>query len=127
MLPPFKLGLGGVVGSGAQYMSWITLDDTVAALCHLIDHAGALEGPVNLVAPNPVTNREFTHVLGHVIKRPTAIPLPALAARLALGEMADELLLSGQRASPERLEASGFPFQFPHLEGALQHVMETHG
>ncbi len=127
MLPPFKMGLGGVVGSGTQYMSWITLDDTVAALCHLVDHALALQGPVNLVAPNPVTNREFTHVLGHVLKRPTAIPLPAMAARLALGEMADELLLGGQRVSPERLEASGFRFQFPQLEGALQHVIETHG
>jgi uncharacterized protein (TIGR01777 family) len=127
MLTPFKLGLGGVVGSGKQYLSWITLDDAVAGLCHLVDHQQHFEGPVNLVAPNPVTNREFTHLLGHAIKRPTAIPLPAVAARLALGEMADELLLASQRVSADRLRASGFAFQFPELEGALQHVSETHG
>lgn len=128
MLPPFKLGLGGVVGNGRQYLSWITLDDIVAGLCHLLDHAGGLAGPVNLVAPNPVTNRAFTRTLGRVIKRPTVVPLPAAAARLALGaEMADELLLKGQRVSPARLEASGFRFEFPELEPALRHAIETHG
>jgi len=125
MLPPFRLGLGGVAGSGEQYMSWIALDDAVASLCHLVDRGRDLAGPVNVVAPTPVTNREFTHALGRVIRRPTAIPLPAVAARLMLGEMADELLLAGQRVSAERLQASGFRFRFPQLESALRHVIET--
>ena len=106
-------------------MSWIALDDAVASLCHLVDRGRDLAGPVNVVAPTPVTNREFTHALGGVIRRPTAIPLPAVAARLMLGEMADELLLAGQRVSAERLQASGFRFRFPQLESALRHVIET--
>ena len=125
MLPPFKMGLGGVVGSGAQYMSWIALDDAVAALQHLIDHGDAMSGAINVVAPNPATNRDFTRTLGRVIKRPTALHVPALAARLAAGEMADELLLVSQRASSKRLEATGFEFRFPELAAALKHVIET--
>ncbi len=125
MLTPFKMGLGGVVGGGDQYLSWIALDDVVTGLCHLIDHSQRLPGPVNLVAPNPVTNREMTHVLGRALGRPTVIPVPAAAARLVLGEMADELLLASQRVSSERLQSSGFEFQFPELEGALDHALTT--
>ena len=125
MLTPFKMGIGGVVGGGDQYLSWIALDDAVTGLCHLIDHGGRLPGPVNLVAPNPVTNREMTHALGRAIRRPTAIPVPAAAARFVLGEMADELLLASQRVSSERLQSSGFEFQFPELDGALEHVLTT--
>ncbi len=125
MLTPFKMGLGGVVGGGDQYLSWITLDDVVTCLCHLIDHGERLPGPVNLVAPNPVTNREMTHALGRALRRPTAIPVPAAAARLVLGEMADELLLASQRVSAERLQASGFEFQFPELDAALDHALTT--
>ncbi len=125
MLTPFKMGLGGVVGGGDQYLSWITLVDVVTGLCHLIDHGERLSGPVNLVAPNPVTNREMTHALGRALRRPTVIPVPAAAARLVLGEMADELLLASQRVSAERLQASGFEFQFPRLEPALEHALTT--
>jgi len=125
MLTPFKMGLGGVVAGGSQYLSWIALDDAVTGLCHLIDHGERLPGPVNLVAPNPVTNREMTHALGRAIRRPTAIPVPAAAARLVLGEMADELLLASQRVSAERLQASGFEFQFPELAAALDHALTT--
>jgi uncharacterized protein (TIGR01777 family) len=122
MLTPFKLGVGGVVGSGRQFMSWIALDELIAAFHHVLNH-GALHGPVNCTAPNPVTNREFTKTLGRVLGRPTCFPLPAFAARLALGEMADELLLSSTRVTPRRLQDSGYQFQFPDLEGALRHVL----
>lgn len=127
MLGPFKLGLGGVVGSGSQYMSWVAIDDVVRALCHLIDHGTSLAGPINVAAPNPVTNRDFTNTLGRVIHRPTAIPLPAMAARLVLGEMADELLLVSQRLSVGRLLDSGFAFRYPELQGALEHIISSEG
>ena len=119
MLTPFRLGLGGVVGSGAQWMSWIALDDVIGAIVHILSTDG-LRGPVNAVAPAPVTNAEFTRTLGRVLGRPTLVPLPAFAARLALGEMADELLLTSQRVLPARLEASGYSFRHPSLEGALR-------
>lgn len=122
MLPPFKLGVGGVVGSGRQYWSWITLDDEVAAIHHVLV-SESLEGPVNAVVPRAVTNREFTQSLGRVLSRPTLFPLPAFVARLALGEMADELLLASQRLEPARLMASGYPYRFPDLEPALRHVL----
>lgn len=124
MLLPFQLGLGGRIGSGTQYMSWITLDDVAAAYLHVLeDRSGSLRGPVNIVAPDAVTNLEFTRTLGKVLGRPTWLPLPAFAARLALGEMADELLLTSNRVVPRRLQASGFPFAHPHLEAALRHVL----
>jgi hypothetical protein len=119
MLTPFKLGLGGVIGDGAQWMSWIALDDVIGAIHHILA-TDALRGPVNAVAPAPVTNAEFTRTLGRVLGRPTLVPLPAFAARLALGQMADELLLASQRVLPARLEASGYPFRHPTLEGALR-------
>jgi len=122
MLLPFKLGVGGVIGSGDQYMSWIAIDDVVGAIYHAIND-GTLEGPVNTVAPQPVTNREYTKTLGSVLSRPTIIPVPAFGARLAFGEMADELLLSSTRVVPERLEASGYSFRFPELEPALRHIL----
>jgi uncharacterized protein (TIGR01777 family) len=122
MLPPFRLGLGGVLGSGQQYMSWIALDDVVSAIQHALV-TDALQGPTNAVAPQAVTNQEFTKTLGKVLGRPTAIPLPAFAARLMFGEMADELLLASTRVQPTKLLASGYQFRYPELEAALQHVL----
>jgi hypothetical protein len=122
MLLPFKLGVGGRVGSGRQYMSWIAIDDVVGAISHAI-LSDSLRGPVNAVAPNPVTNREFTKTLGRVLWRPTIFPLPAFAARLVMGEMADDLLLASTRVKPSRLLSSGYEFRFPQLEGALRHVL----
>jgi len=122
MLAPFRLGMGGVIGDGAQWMSWIALDDVIGAIRHTLA-TDALRGPVNVVAPAPVTNAEFTRLLGRVLERPTLVPLPAFAARLALGEMADELLLTSQRVVPARLQASGYRFRYPTLEGALRGVL----
>ena len=122
MLPAFKTGLGGVIGSGRQYMSWIALDDVVGAIDHALSNT-ALDGPVNVVAPHPLTNREFTVTLGRVLSRRTLFPLPAFAVRLAFGKMADELLLASQRVEPAKLASSGYKFQFPELEGALRHVL----
>ncbi len=123
MLLPFKLCLGGKVGDGKQWMSWIALDDCVAAIRHCLV-TDALTGPVNVVAPNPVTNDEFTKTLGLVLKRPTVLPMPPFAARLAFGEMADELLLGSTRVQPARLLESGFTFRYSHLEDALRHVLD---
>ncbi|HMD86305.1 MAG TPA: TIGR01777 family oxidoreductase [Terriglobia bacterium] len=122
MLLPFKLGIGGRVGSGRQYLSWIAIDDVVGAISHAI-LSDALHGPVNAVAPDPVTNREFTKTLGRVLWRPTFFPLPAFAARMVMGEMADELLLASTRVEPKRLLASGYEFKFPQLPDALRHVL----
>src|ERR1035437_4147055 len=123
MLLPFKLGIGGRVGSGRQYHSWIAIGDLVGAISHAI-LADSLRGPVNAVAPHPVTNQEFTDTLGSVLWRPTIFPLPAFAARMVMGEMADELLLASARINPTRLLASGYKFRFPELKGALRHVLE---
>ena len=122
MLPPFRLGMGGVVGSGKQYISWIALDDVLGAMHHALS-TESLDGPVNGVAPQSVTNYEFTKTLGKVLGRPTVVPLPAFAARLAFGEMADALLLASTRVVPARLQASGYTFQYPELEGALRHLL----
>jgi hypothetical protein len=122
MLLPFKAGLGGVLGKGTQYMSWIAIDDVVSAFLHLVERDD-LAGPVNVVAPEPVTNAVFTKTLGRVLERPTVAPAPAFALRLAFGEMADAALLSSTRVKPERLLASGYLFRFPELEGALRHVL----
>jgi uncharacterized protein len=124
MLTPFRLGLGGVVGTGKQYMSWITLDDALGAIHHALN-TEALQGPVNVVAPQAATNQEFTTTLGKVLRRPTRLPLPAFVARLIFGEMADALLLSSTRVAPVRLVASGYTFQYPELEAALQHLLGT--
>ena len=122
MLLPFKMGVGGVIGSGRQFMSWIALDDLVAAVLHAAVTDG-LEGPVNAVAPNPATNAEFTKTLGRVLGRPTILPMPAFGARLAFGEMADHLLLGGARVEPTRLGETGFEFGYPELDGALRHLL----
>lgn len=123
MLPPFKMGLGGVIGSGQQYFSWITLDDLVSVILFALDNE-SLKGPVNAVTPHPVTNREFTKTLGRVLGRPTIFPMPAFAARLAFGEMADEMLIGGVKVSPHELIQAGFPFAYPELEPALRHLLK---
>ncbi len=122
LLPPFRLGLGGPVGSGRQWMSWISLDDLVRAILHALATA-SLAGPINAVAPAPVTNREFARTLGRVLRRPAVLPLPAGAARLLLGRMADELLLASARVVPARLEAAGFTFGDATLERALRRLL----
>lgn len=122
MLLPFKLGLGGKIGSGRQYWSWVSVEDVAGAIHHAL-RTDSLRGPANTVAPNPVTNLEFTKTLGRVLRRPTIFPMPAFAARLALGEMADELLLSSARLEPAQLVASGYKFRYPQLEGALRHLL----
>jgi uncharacterized protein (TIGR01777 family) len=122
MLFPFKMALGGVVGSGHQFMSCIALDDIVGAMRFALDHTN-LSGPVNLVMPKAVTNREFTKTLGKVLARPTLFPMPAFAARLAFGEMADELLLGSARVAPERLKSAGYTFIYSDLESALRGVL----
>ncbi len=123
MLFPFKMGVGGVIGDGKQIMSWIALDDVVAAIKFLLAE-DSLSGPVNLVSPQPVSNREFTKTLGKVLGRPTILPMPAFAARLAFGEMADALLLSSTRVVPERLASANFGFHYPQLEPALRHLLQ---
>lgn len=122
MLTPFRLGVGGVIGSGRQYISWIELDDLVRVIQFAL-HAAALSGPVNAVAPEPVTNREFTKTLGRVLGRPTVFPLPAAALRLRFGEMADEMLLGGARVTPHVLSTADFQFAYPQLEPALRHAV----
>jgi len=122
MLPPFRLGLGGVIGAGNQFMSWVTLADLVSLLEFLIARAD-IAGPVNCTAPGAVTNRVFTKTLGRVLRRPTVAALPGWLARLALGEMADALLLGGARVEPRRLCAAGYQFLHPELEPALRQIM----
>jgi len=122
MLLPFRMGAGGRIGSGAQFMSWIAIDDIVGVIHHAIV-TEALQGPVNAVAPTPVSNAEFTRTLARVLSRPAIIPLPAFAARLAFGELADALLLTSQRVMPTRLQATGYRFRHPELEAALRHLL----
>jgi uncharacterized protein (TIGR01777 family) len=122
MLTPFRMGVGGNLGSGKQYMSWITLPDLVGALHHCASN-NSVSGPVNGVAPNPVTNAAFTKAMGHVLSRPTLFPVPAFAARVAFGEMADALLLSSTRVESRRLFESGYTFQHSNIEQALQAVL----
>jgi uncharacterized protein len=126
MLTPFRLGLGGKIGSGRQWWSWIALQDIVGIILHALK-TSSLQGPVNAVAPNPATNAEFTKTLGTALSRPTIFPMPAFAARLALGEMADELLLASQRVEPAKLKASGYVFQHPELHAALEGMLSRNG
>ena len=123
MLFPFKLGLGGRLGSGRQYMSWISLDDALAAI-ELSLITVWLSGPVNVVAPKPITNAEFTKTLGRVLSRPTVLPVPRVAVRLLFGEMGYGLLLGSQRVEPGKLSEANFRFQYPDLEGALRHLLD---
>jgi uncharacterized protein (TIGR01777 family) len=122
MLPAFRLGLGGPVGSGNQYLSWITLDDVLNAIIHVLD-TSALVGPVNITAPAPVTSREFAKTLGRVLGRPAVLAVPAFALRMAFGAEGAEMLQSGQRVMPARLLASGLRFQFTAIEPALRALL----
>ncbi len=122
MLLPFKAGLGGVMGPGTQYMSWVAIDDLLGILHHALDRTD-LTGPVNAVAPSPVTNAEFTKTLGRVLGRPTVAAVPGFALRLAFGEMAEATILASTRVRPARLQATRYRFRFPSLEGALRHVL----
>jgi hypothetical protein len=119
MLPPFRLGLGGRLGSGRQWWSWVAVQDVVGAMDHVLNH-DELQGPVNTVAPNPVSNAEFTTTLASVLKRPAIFPMPAFAVRLIFGQMGTELFLASQRVEPAKLAASGYQFQHPDLKNALQ-------
>jgi uncharacterized protein (TIGR01777 family) len=122
LLLPFRLGLGGRVGAGSQWMSWIAIDDAVGVIRYALE-TGTVQGPVNATAPDPVTNQDFTRILGRVLRRPTPFPVPAAALRLALGEMADETLLASARVLSARLLQWGYEFRYPDLQGALRHVL----
>ncbi len=122
MLIPFKLGLGGCIGSGQQYMSWISLTDLVGAIQFALK-TPQLKGPVNAVSPIPVTNREFTKILGSLLNRPTYFTVPTFAARLAFGEMADELLLASAKVYPAALLNAGYTFKYPTLTEALKEIL----
>jgi uncharacterized protein (TIGR01777 family) len=121
-LPIFKLGGGGRIGSGRQWWSWVAIDDVVGAILHALTN-DSVEGAVNVGSPNPLINAEYTRVLGRVLNRPTVFPLPAPAARLVLGEVADALLLASQRMEPAKLKETGYEFRYPELEGALRHLL----
>ncbi len=123
MVPPFKLGLGGRIGSGRQWMPWIHINDEVALIYHCLKRSD-ISGSVNACSPNPVTNRQFSQILGEVLSRPVLLPMPAPVVRFIFGEMADELLLSGQRAYPRKSLESGFKFSFPDLRGALEEILQ---
>lgn len=123
MLPAFRMGVGGPLGNGSQWMSWVGLDDVVGAVLHLIAD-GSVSGPVNLVSPKPVTNRQFTRTLAGVLRRPAVLPVPRFAARLAFGELADEALFASQRCEPGVLKKSGYTFRHPGLEAALRAAMQ---
>ena len=123
MLPAFRLGLGGRLGDGRQWQSWVSARDVVGAIQHVLDHE-SLSGPVNTVSPNPVTNAEFTRILASVIHRPAIFPMPAFAVRLVFGEMGEELFLGSQRVEPAKLAASGYQFQHPDLRNALKDILQ---
>ena len=122
MLTPFRMGIGGRVGDGKQWMSWIALDDVVSALRFVLNKA-ELIGPVNFVAPNPVTNEAFTRALGRTLGKPSFIPIPEFAVRLAFGEMADALLLSSQRVEPTKLNDAHFEFRLTTIDEALRRIL----
>lgn len=122
MLPPFRLGVGGRLGSGRQWVSWISLPDVLGAICHALGD-DALAGPVNVCTPNPVTNAELTRILAGILGRPALFPVPALVLRAVFGDMADETILASQRVRPSKLMARGFEFEWPTLEGALRAML----
>ncbi len=123
MLPAFRLGIGGRIGSGRQFMSWIAIEDLVRIIDYAI-HNGSMHGPVNAVSPNPVTNQDFSITLARVLSKPCLFALPAFGARIAFGEMADALLLASARVLPAKLKESGFQFEFPELESALRQALK---
>lgn len=124
MLPAFKLGLGGSMGDGRQWMSWIHIDDLIGIIIHAINDK-EIKGAINGTSPNPVTNRAFSSTLARVLRRPAFFPLPAFVLKLLLGEMAKELLLSGQRVIPEKILLAGYNFQYAELENALREVLHS--
>ncbi len=124
MLPVFRAGLGGRLGSGQQWMSWVALSDTTRAIEFAMETA-SLTGPANVVAPNPVRNLEFTHSLGRVLRRPTLLRVQAFGLRLAFGEMAEATILGSERVLPARLDALGFNFEYPELEAGLRAVLPS--
>ncbi|MBV8982486.1 MAG: TIGR01777 family oxidoreductase [Acidimicrobiia bacterium] len=122
-LLPFKLGLGGRIGNGRQWWSWITIDDEVGAILYALDNDG-VRGPLNLTAPNPVTNEQFTRTLNRVLRRPTLLPTPTFALKAMFGsEAVDEMFLGGQRVAPAKLQTNGYQFRHPELEGALRYLL----
>ncbi|MCF6190247.1 MAG: TIGR01777 family oxidoreductase [Cocleimonas sp.] len=122
MLPPFKFGLGGPMGSGKQWMSWIHMDDLIGIIRYVVK-TESVTGAINATAPNPVTNKTFSSTLGQVLKRPAFIPMPAFVMKLMLGEMAEELLLSGQRVVPDKIVKAGYQFQYPELKSAIKNLI----
>ncbi len=122
MLPPFKMGLGGKIGGGKQWMPWIHLDDLVGIILHCIDHDD-LKGAINGTSPNPVTNQVFTKTLGKALKRPTILPMPAVAIKLLMGQMGEELLLAGKKILPTKALGTGYKFQYEELEKALLNIV----
>jgi uncharacterized protein (TIGR01777 family) len=122
MLPPFKLGLGGKIGTGKQWMSWIHLDDLIGIIDYCIKH-GNLNGPINSTAPNPITNSLFTEVLGKSLGRPTMFHIPSIVIKLLMGEMGKELLLAGNKVLPLKIENAGFQFKYEHIEKALSDIL----
>jgi uncharacterized protein (TIGR01777 family) len=124
MLGPFRMGMGGPIGSGRQYVSWIALDDALGAIHHALV-TGALQGPVNAVSPEPASHLEFARALGRALGRPALVPVPTFAVRFMFGEMADEMLLASARVEPARLLATGYRFRFPRLEIALEHLLAS--
>jgi uncharacterized protein len=124
MLPPFRMGVGGRIGNGRQWMSWIHIADVVGAIEHALDNP-SVSGPANVVGPNPAMNAEFTRTLARALHRPAIFPMPAFAARLAFGEMGDALLLASQRVEPAKLAESGYQFRFPRLESALENILRS--
>lgn len=123
MLTPFRMGAGGPIGDGKQYMSWISATDLIEIMCHLLLHS-ELSGPVNAVSPSPVTNHDFAKTLGRVLHRPTVARVPATVLKFMFGEMADEMLLASARLQPSRLQADGYTFAYPDLEAALRHELD---
>jgi len=122
MLPPFKLGFGGPMGSGSQWWPWIAISDVVGVVDHVLEHRG-IRGPVNLVAPEAVTSKGFARALGEYLGRPAIVPAPAFAIKLALGEMAEALLLSSTKATPKVLEDTGYRFKAPTLADAFRSIL----
>ncbi|HEY7096324.1 MAG TPA: TIGR01777 family oxidoreductase [Terriglobales bacterium] len=124
MLTPFRLGLGGPMGDGRQWWSWIDVEDHIGAIHHVLQN-NAIQGAINLAGPKPVTNAEFTKVLGSALSRPAIFPVPSFAVRLAFGQMGDELLLASQRVEPAKLIANGFSFWYPDLRSSLDHILRS--
>jgi uncharacterized protein len=123
MLPIFRMGIGGRIGNGSQYMSWVTMEDLIGIINHSVN-SESLNGPVNAVSPNPVTNRLFSETLARILDRPAFLSLPAIAAHIVFGQMAREALLAGAKVKPAKLIKSKYKFQFPDLDGALRHILK---